>query len=47
MPDDGRIQVIAGFNDSDPQWRWFAKGKAPRVLQPFEVIRKPFSLTDD
>jgi hypothetical protein len=44
---DPRIQVIAGFNDIEPQWRWFAKGTAPRVLPPFEVVRKPFSLTDD
>ena len=44
---DRRIQMIAGYNNIEPQWRWFAKGTAPRVLPPFEVRRKPFSLTDD
>jgi len=44
---DRRIPIIAGYNDIEPQWRWFAKGTAPRVLPRFEVIRKPFSLTDD
>lgn len=44
---DRGIQMIAGFNDIDPHWRWFAEGTAPRVLPPFEIIRKPFSPTDD
>jgi len=39
-------QVISGYNDIEPQWRWFAQGATPRVLEPFEVLRKPFSATD-
>jgi hypothetical protein len=43
---DRRIQMIAGYNDLEPESLWFAKGTAPRVLPPFEVLRKPFSVTD-
>jgi hypothetical protein len=45
---DRRIQIIGrGFNDIEPPWRWFAKGTAPRVLAPFDIIRKPLALADD
>ncbi len=42
------IHIIGrGFNDIEPHWRWFATGSAPRVLAPFEIIRKPLALADD